>query len=108
MHKDPCNPKPAEWTVLGAVGTGCTPSPGPLHREPYCSVAVEIACAVARQLEHLPSPTAMPRNPELSSLPLPFLCLAEMALSQLHSMALWAVSVNPAEQEKPTWQCKWH
>lgn len=97
-------PKPAEWTMLRAVGTGCTPRPGPLHREPRCAVAVEIACTVARQLEHLPLPTAMPRNPELSSLPLPFLCLAEMALSQLRSMARrWAVGVNPTKQEKPTW-----
>lgn len=90
-------PKPAEWTMLRAVGTGCTPSPGPLHREPRCAVAVEIACTVARQLEHLPLPTAMPRNPELSSLPLPFSAWQRWLLASFvpwHGGGLWVLALQ--------------
>lgn len=76
-----------------------------------CAVAMEIACAVARQLKHPCLHTAMPRNAQLSSFPSPFCDLADMtllALIPLHSVALLRfLGVNPVNHKKPAWHCKW-
>lgn len=75
-----------------------------------CAVAVEIACAVARQLKHPRLHTAMPRNAQLSSFLSPFCDLADMtplALIPLHSVALLRLlGVNPVNPKKPAWHCK--
>lgn len=75
-----------------------------------CAVAVEIACAVARQLKHPRSHTAMPRNSQLSSFPSPVFDFADMtplALIPLHSVALLRfLGVNPINPKKPAWHCK--
>lgn len=75
-----------------------------------CAVAMEIACAVARQLKHPRLHTAMPRNAQLSSFLSPFCDLADMtplALIPLHSVALLRfLGVNPVNPEKPAWHCK--
>lgn len=75
-----------------------------------CAVAVEIACAVARQLKHLCFHTAMPRNAQLSSFLSPFFDFADMtalALILLHSVALLRfLGVNPINPKKPSWHCR--
>lgn len=75
-----------------------------------CAVAMEIACAVARQLKHPRPHTAMPRNAQLSSFPSPFCDLADMtplALIPLHSVALLRfLGVNPESPKKPARHCK--
>lgn len=75
-----------------------------------CAVAVEIACAVAKQLKHLCFHTAMPRNAQLSSFLSPFFDFADMtplALILLHSVALLQfLGVNPVNPKKPSWHCR--
>lgn len=76
-----------------------------------CAVAVEIACAVARQLKHPCLHTAMPWNSQLSSFLSLFFDFADMtplALIPLHSVALLQfLGVNPINPKKPAWHCKW-
>lgn len=77
---------------------------------PCRAVAMEIACAVARQLKHLRLHTAMPRNSQLSSFLSPAFDFADMtplALILLHSVALLRLlGVNPINPIKPAWHCK--
>lgn len=130
----PASPGTGFWRP-GVVGTGCSvrhrvlcPAQGgvalPASLSPSvapgcagmlcpcagCAVAMEIACAVARQLKHPRLHTAMPRNAQLSSFLSPFCDLADMtplALSPLHSVArLRFLGVNPVNPKKPAWHCK--
>lgn len=100
------------WLGRGWVSPACHPHVRQGCSDPStrCAVAVEIACAVARQLKHLHSHTAMPRNSQLSSFPSPVFDFADMtplALIPLRSVALPRFrGVNPISPKKPAWCCK--
>lgn len=99
---------------LGEIGSGLSPlgvcAPWCSDPSARCAVAMEIACAVARQLKHLHLHTAMPRNSQLSSLLSPFFdfsATTPLALTPLHSVTLLRFcGVNPVNPKKPTWHCK--